>query len=283
MKDDLQRVSVLRPTSVFVTLNSSNLGWPWLRFFCSHSSPPGYSDHHGHQRRHVGDQHDCVLHSDQRPKRVPARLRRRHRARHVQLADRHHAVHHRSRRKWVALIGCLSPKVTRNRPRPLGNACGVGYLEYVSEKITENIGSDPSGGGEIKMLNVITEPFTQLVIQVSRVRSAGGRPDLTHRRRPSPRLDQQNGHRRLGHEQHGFRERHPHQGGLPIQRERHQDRGTLYVTRRHQWQCISIKQLDLVRLRQVNSYSPIPDWTTLPSVSSSWPWRWSCCAAVWSP
>ena len=44
---------------------------------------------------------------------------------------------------------------------------GVGYLEVTSEAATKHIGAGGPGGGEVKMLNAITEPLTKLVVQVS--------------------------------------------------------------------------------------------------------------------
>jgi hypothetical protein len=43
---------------------------------------------------------------------------------------------------------------------------GAGYLEFVTSEIVKGINST-SGPGEIKILTVITEPFTNLIIQVS--------------------------------------------------------------------------------------------------------------------
>lgn len=44
---------------------------------------------------------------------------------------------------------------------------GVGFLEITSEAVTKHIGSNGPGGGEVKLLNALTEPLTKLVIQVS--------------------------------------------------------------------------------------------------------------------
>lgn len=48
-----------------------------------------------------------------------------------------------------------------------GEVFGKGYLEITSEAVTKHIGSSKSGGGEVKLLNAITEPLTKLVVQVS--------------------------------------------------------------------------------------------------------------------
>lgn len=48
-----------------------------------------------------------------------------------------------------------------------GEVFGKGYLEITSEAVTKHIGSNSSGGGEVKMLNAITEPLTKLVVQVT--------------------------------------------------------------------------------------------------------------------
>jgi hypothetical protein len=40
-------------------------------------------------------------------------------------------------------------------------------LEVTSEAATKHIGSGGPGGGEVKLLNALTEPLTKLVIQVN--------------------------------------------------------------------------------------------------------------------
>lgn len=47
-----------------------------------------------------------------------------------------------------------------------GEVFGQGYLEATSDAVTKHIGSNSSGGGEVKLLNAITEPVTKLIIQV---------------------------------------------------------------------------------------------------------------------
>ena len=50
----------------------------------------------------------------------------------------------------------------------LGEIFGSGYLEALSEAITSHIGSgNSSSGGEIQLLNAITEPLIKRVVQVS--------------------------------------------------------------------------------------------------------------------
>lgn len=45
---------------------------------------------------------------------------------------------------------------------------GQGYLEASSDAVTKHIGSNSSGGGEVKLLNAITEPVTKLIIQIDK-------------------------------------------------------------------------------------------------------------------
>lgn len=47
-----------------------------------------------------------------------------------------------------------------------GEVFGQGYLEASSDAVTKHIGSNSSGGGEVKLLNAITEPVTKLIVQV---------------------------------------------------------------------------------------------------------------------
>jgi sodium-dependent phosphate cotransporter len=43
---------------------------------------------------------------------------------------------------------------------------GVGYLEWLSGEIVKGVNSS-SGEGEVKILKVVTDPFVDLIIQVS--------------------------------------------------------------------------------------------------------------------
>jgi hypothetical protein len=51
-------------------------------------------------------------------------------------------------------------------PFPTGAVFGIGFLEITSEAATKHIGSGGPGGGEVKLLNALTEPLTKLVVQV---------------------------------------------------------------------------------------------------------------------
>lgn len=51
-----------------------------------------------------------------------------------------------------------------------GKACGIGYLEALSGAVTEHLGSNSSkSGGEVKLLNALTEPLTKLIVQVIKI------------------------------------------------------------------------------------------------------------------
>lgn len=45
---------------------------------------------------------------------------------------------------------------------------GAGYLEALSDAVTNNIGSNSSAGGEIRLLNALTEPLTKRIIQIDK-------------------------------------------------------------------------------------------------------------------
>lgn len=47
---------------------------------------------------------------------------------------------------------------------------GVGYLEWLSGAIVNGVNTS-SGEGEVEILTVITDPFVDLIIQVSRLTS----------------------------------------------------------------------------------------------------------------
>ena len=49
--------------------------------------------------------------------------------------------------------------------RSLGGTVGQGYLEYVSYEVTK--GLEGASASEIELLTVITDPFTQLIIQLN--------------------------------------------------------------------------------------------------------------------
>ena len=91
---------------------------------------------------------------------------------------------------------------------------GVGYLEFVTDQIVQGI-SESSGPGEIKILTVITEPFTNLIIQVSRVPF----PAILDRRGLTLAIESPAGQKcsqRMGAGQPGVRERVPHQRELHL-------------------------------------------------------------------
>lgn len=48
----------------------------------------------------------------------------------------------------------------------IGEVFGAGYLEFTSEAATKHIGSNGAAGGEVKLLNALTEPLTKLIVQV---------------------------------------------------------------------------------------------------------------------
>jgi len=41
-----------------------------------------------------------------------------------------------------------------------------GFLEWLTWQMVKDVGTETSGGTEVKILQVITEPFTKLIIQV---------------------------------------------------------------------------------------------------------------------
>jgi len=50
----------------------------------------------------------------------------------------------------------------------LGAIWEKGFLEWLTWQMVKNVGTQTSGGTEVKILKVITEPFTNLIIQVKK-------------------------------------------------------------------------------------------------------------------
>ena len=69
--------------------------------------------------------------------------------------------------RWLpSHILAVERVLLRSQFNILGSAFDIGFLEFISQEITSGINSTCGAECEIKLLNAITEPFTQLIIQV---------------------------------------------------------------------------------------------------------------------
>ena len=61
---------------------------------------------------------------------------------------------------WLSVIVLFLVEVVSRK------VFGIGYLEALSGSVTEHLGTNSSKGGEVKLLNALTEPLTKLIVQV---------------------------------------------------------------------------------------------------------------------